>query len=126
WLPLLFLLVYLLTWLGWWLWVLLAAEEELSAHPDIDAAWEATVLKLKDGGIDVTEVPLFLVLGQPEGSLDALFKGSQIDFVAGQESKHFGAPLQVYANADAVFVACPGASLLSRQAMLLADEDAPP
>src|SRR6267142_4318184 len=34
WLSLLFLLVYLLAWVGWWLWTLLGAEQESSAHAD--------------------------------------------------------------------------------------------
>src|SRR5437870_326346 len=35
-----FLLIYALAWLGWLLWKLLAAEEESSEFPDIDAAWD--------------------------------------------------------------------------------------
>src|SRR5438067_13940390 len=36
WLPTLFVLIYLLSWLGWWVWNLLQAEEG-PAFPDIDA-----------------------------------------------------------------------------------------
>src|SRR2546425_667191 len=39
WLPILFLLVYTLAWVGWWLWQLLWAEET-SYYPDIDEAWD--------------------------------------------------------------------------------------
>src|SRR5207302_5708601 len=38
WLPILFLLVYVLGWLGWWLWKLLVPDVEESLFPDIDAA----------------------------------------------------------------------------------------
>src|SRR5437870_1376555 len=40
WLPIIFLLLYALLWLGWWLWKLLGPEEESSDFPDIDEAWE--------------------------------------------------------------------------------------
>src|SRR5947209_15741383 len=40
WLPIFFLLVYAMAWLGWLLWKLLMPEEETSAFPDIDEAWE--------------------------------------------------------------------------------------
>src|ERR1700687_2916136 len=36
WLPLLFLLIYLMSWLSWWLWELLTAERGVSEFPDID------------------------------------------------------------------------------------------
>src|SRR4051795_553440 len=40
-LPLLFLLIYLMSWLSWWLWELLTVERGVSEFPDIDEAWEA-------------------------------------------------------------------------------------
>src|SRR5262245_56045123 len=40
WLDILFLLLYAMTWLGWWLWKLLGPEEYGSEFPDIDEAWE--------------------------------------------------------------------------------------
>src|SRR5438309_1616911 len=62
WLPIVFLLVYVLSWLGWWLWKLLGPEEADSNFPDIDQAWEEAVAALSQEGIDLTEAPLFLVL----------------------------------------------------------------
>src|ERR1700694_1066992 len=39
WLPLLFLLIYVLAWSAWWLYKLLSTQEEQSVFPDIDEAW---------------------------------------------------------------------------------------
>src|SRR5262245_52358647 len=62
WLPLVFLLCYALIWLGWWIWELLGLREERSEFPDIDDAWAEARDALDKAGIDVTDVPLFLVL----------------------------------------------------------------
>src|SRR6516225_414916 len=63
WLPILFVLVVAISWLGWWLWLLVTGTEE-SEFPDIDAAWTEAIRGLYQGGIDPTDVPLFLVLGR--------------------------------------------------------------
>lgn len=127
WLPFLFFIVYLLTWLGWWLWMLLGAEEERSSYPDIDRAWEQAVAALEAASIQIAEVPIFLVLGQPEGTEQALFAGSQLELSIESVPKDSAAPLHVYASPDAVFLTCSGASLLGRQAQkLIEEEPAPP
>jgi hypothetical protein len=139
WLPVLFLLVYALGWLGWWLWRLLTAEEEASYYPDIDAAWDAAVHSLATHRLGVADLPLFLVLGRPEGpeGLDrfekarvgeeALFnQAAQLNLIVKQAPAGAQAPLHVYAGRDALYVTCAGASLLGRQAALLAgDVEAP-
>ncbi len=122
WLPLLFLLVYVLAWLGWWLWKLLGQEEAGSAFPDLDAAWAEALQALNHAGIDVTEVPLFLVLGRPAGPEEGLFQATQLALKVKQAPVGPSAPLHVYANADGIYVTCAGASLLGRQAAFLAGE----
>ncbi len=121
WLPILFLLVYVLCWLGWALWKLLAAEEELPEFPDIQSAWDDALKALEKAGIDVREVPLFLVLGRPEGALDTLFQAAHLKFVV-KGAPGADAPVQVYATAEAAYVACTGASVLGRHATLLSGE----
>ena len=74
WLPILFLLVYVLVWVGWWLWKLLAADDEPTDFPDIDQAWDAAVSVLEQAGIRLAEAPLFLVIGQPAQDEKALFQ----------------------------------------------------
>jgi hypothetical protein len=122
WLPILFLLVYLLCWLGWWLWQLLGPEEHQVDFPDIHAAWEEAAQALRQAGIGLTEAPLFLILGRPQGSEAALFQAAELPLVVKQVPANSQDPLHVYADRDAIYVTCAGASLLGRHAELLADK----
>ena len=79
WAPLLFLLIYVMMWLGWWLWKLLQPEEETSDFPDIDEAWAEAVKALEQGNIDITEVPLFLVVGKSAAPEEAMFAAAQLN-----------------------------------------------
>jgi hypothetical protein len=118
-LPLLFLAVYLLAWLARWLRRLLM-EEETSDYPDIDEAWDEAVDALGQAGIALSEAPLFLILGQPAGGEEALFGASQLPLLVKQVPRRPAAPLHVSANAEGIYVTCAGASLLGRQAAILA------
>jgi hypothetical protein len=124
WLPMLFMLIYLLMWLGWWLWRLLAAEEAGSDFPDIDEAWGQAVATLTQAGIDAAEVPLFLLLGKPDGTERSLFEGAQLEFTVSAAPDRPDAPIQVYANKDGIFVTCAEASLLGKQASIYAAQAA--
>jgi hypothetical protein len=119
WLPLLFLLVYILSWLGWWLWKLLEPTEEASDFPDIDEAWEEARKALDQANIDITEVPLFLVVGKPAAPEDALFAAAQLNLTVKQAPRRGDAPIHVYANRDGLYVTCAGACLSGRQAEIL-------
>jgi hypothetical protein len=125
WLPFLFLLVYVLSWLGWWLWKLLQPEAEASDFPDIDAAWEEGLSAVNEAGIDLTEAPLFLVLGRPAAPEEALFAAAQLQLTVKQAPRRGDAPLHVYANRDGIYVTCAGASLLGRQAAILCEGGGP-
>lgn len=124
WLPLLFLLIYVMSWLIWWLWELLTSEKESSAFPDIDDAWEAALRALDQASIDLTQSPLFLILGSPIGTEEALLHAAKLSFEVGRTPRGPEAPLHIYANHDGIYLTCPGASLLGRQSALLAE--APP
>jgi hypothetical protein len=124
WLPMLFLLIYLLMWLGWWLWTMLAAEEAGSDFPDIDEAWSQAVAALAQAGIDAAEVPLFLLLGKPDGTERSLFEGAQLEFTVTAVPDRPDVPIQVYANKDGIFVTCAEASLLGKQASIYAAQAA--
>jgi hypothetical protein len=124
WLPLLFFLIYLLGWLGVWLWRLLGPEETISPFPDIDAAWSEALRALDKAGIGLAEAPLFLVLGKPRGGEESLFSAAQLSLQVNHVPRRPGSPLHFYASRDGIFVTCAGASLLSRQAELFAEEDA--
>jgi hypothetical protein len=119
WLPILFLLLYALGWLGWWLWRLLQTGGGADEFPDITAAWNEASAALTQAGIDVRGVPLFLVLGHCEGREDSLFGAALLKFTVKQAPGREGAPVSVWANREAVYVTCTGASLLGAQAALM-------
>lgn len=118
WLPILFLLAYALLWLGIWLWKLSAPDRLSWDYPDLTAAWEIAVQALERAGIDVKDTPVFLVLGQNEGSLEQLFGSAALRLrITAPRGK--GIALRVYADEERILVTCPGASVLARQARFL-------
>ena len=122
WLPILFLLVYVLCWLGWWLWKLLVTDDSYTEFPDIAEAWDEAMHALARGRVDLRDVPLFLVVGRSEGSMASLLRASRLNLEVKQAPAEDDAPLHVYATRDAVFVTCEGASLLGRYATVLAGQ----
>lgn len=126
WLPLLFLLVYLLAWLGFRLYRLLGPEHESSEFPDIDAVWKEAMAALHQANMDVTEAPLFLILGQPAAGDEALFTAAQMPLTVAQTPRRADAPLHLFAQREGIFITCPGASLLGKQASLYAEEEQGP
>jgi hypothetical protein len=121
-LPLVFLLFYLCVWLGYLAWKLWGSEDEDSIFPDIDEAWEEGLRALGQAGIELTEVPLFMVLGRTGLTEEAAFQASQVQFMVKQVPSRGTAPVRVWGNRDAVYVTAPGASLLGRQAAILLGE----
>lgn len=115
WLPMLFILVYVGCWLGWWFFKLLTDPRD-GRYPDIDAAWSAGLKALNAAGIDPNEVPLFVVIGKPQSGTADFFAATQLPFTVRAEPRTPGAPVQFYATREAVFVACEGASVLARLA----------
>jgi hypothetical protein len=115
WLPLLFVLVYVGAWLGWWFFRLLTDPRD-GRYPDIDRAWTAGLAALDAAGIDPREVPLFLVIGKPATGTADFFAATKLPFAVRAEPRTSGTPVQVYATREAVFVACEGASVLAKLA----------
>ena len=129
WLPILFLLVYALCWLTYWLWTLLVSDEYGPNFPDIEDAWQEARTALRQAGLSLTDLPLFLILGQPEDDEKALFQAAQLTLIVKQTPASPDAPLHVYATREAIYLTCAGASLLGRLARFLAgkllDQPAP-
>lgn len=118
-LPVMALLIYGLIWLSWYLWLLLTPEQEETAYPEIDDAWGEAVAALEQAGIGLSSAPLFLVLGQPSGTEEALFEASRLRQSVRRAPPRAKAPLHVYAGNDGIFVTCAGASLLGQLAEIL-------
>jgi hypothetical protein len=121
WLPLLFLLLYLMGWFAWGLWQLTGPEKVGRDHPDVNDAWAEATRAVADAGIELRQLPLFLVLGRPEGSEDQLFEatGRALKVRAPRATT---APLHIYADKDAIFVTCGTTSVVGALVALLADE----
>jgi IcmF-related N-terminal domain len=111
WLPILFLLLYFVVWQAWWVWKLLQPEAMESVFPDIDDAWTQCVESLDKAGIGIGDTAVFLVFGRVSGADEALFQGvpGGLAVTGGSPS---GSPVRAFANRDAIFVTCAGASLL--------------
>ncbi len=123
WLPIVFLLLVGISWVGWWVYTLLYAEAEESPFPDIDEAWDEAVTALLNARIDPTEVPLFLILGRAAGTEESLFVASKLALAVKGAPARADAPVRVFANRDGIFVTCPGASLLGCHANILRSGD---
>ena len=122
WLPLLFLLVYAMAWLAWWIWELTGPEKLTHDFPDIDHAWQEGIANLFDASVDLREVPLFLVLGRPLEGEDNVFLAAQFGFRVREVPRWPQAPLRFTASQEAVFLTCPGASVLAKHIALLIEE----
>lgn len=123
WLPILFLILYALSWLSWWVWKLLAAEPEDAAFPDIDQAFEECSRALSQAGIGWSDAPLFMLLGKPLGGIEALMQAAQLPFQVKGIPRRADAPIRVYANRDGIYLACSDACLLGKQADILAGDE---
>jgi hypothetical protein len=122
WLCIIILLIYVLAWMAWWLWKLLGPEEEYIEFADIKDAWEEGLRALSQAGISLTDAPLFLVLGKPQGGHDPMFVSAQLQLLVKGAPTRDDAPVRIFANRDAIFVTCAGASLLGRQTAILAGD----
>jgi hypothetical protein len=87
---------------------------ETSKYPDIDAAWQEGLRALITEGIDLTDLPLHVVLGVPDESTgSALFAATQIPTVVTGMPRGKG-PLHWYASSDAIYLVCTGLGRLGR------------
>jgi hypothetical protein len=121
-LPLMFLLLYALSWFGYFVWRLLGTAEEAAEFPDVDAAWREATDRLLAQGIGLADAPLYVILGRPAAGDDALFQAAEFQATV-RAPVQADVPLRVYANRDAIFVTCGGASAWGRYAALLAGEE---
>jgi hypothetical protein len=118
WLPILFLLFYAMLMVAWWLYVLLVKEEMPGDFPDIDAAWAAALEGLQQHGLKLDDLPLFFILGQPEGGSESLVRASGLN-IRMPQTPAGDPPVSLFATEEALYVLCPGASVLGTLARLL-------
>ena len=91
-------------------------EGEVSRFPDIDFAWKAGLAELAKNGIDLTETPVFLILGSAsEAHEKSVVDGARLrlrmrEIPAGPAALHW------YANPEGVYIFCTETSALSKLA----------
>ena len=89
-------------------------EGEISRYPDIDQAWQEGLQALAANGLDLAEMPVFLVLGAAdERSTRALFEASGLDYVV-RHVPPGRKPLHWYGDENGVYLVVRDASHLSR------------
>jgi hypothetical protein len=120
-LPLLFILLYALCWLGFWLYKLLG-QEEAGAYPDIDAAWAQATAELRAAGLPLDRLPIYLVVGRPATGEDPLFVASALNLTVRAPAQMMQSPIRIYAGASGAFITCSGASAWGLHAGMLAGE----
>jgi hypothetical protein len=93
-------------------------EGDVSRFPDIDYAWKAGLAELTRNGLDLRNIPVFLILGSTgEPQERGLFNATRQSFRVREFPKGLAA-LHWYANPDAIYLCCTGTSQLSKLATL--------
>ncbi len=126
WLPLIVFLLAVAGLMMRWLWKFLGPEKEIVTYSDLDEAWDEIRAGLVQAGIDITEAPLFLVLGRPASGIDALFTASRGSFPVRQIPLRTQTPIQAYAHRQGIFITAFGASLLGRYTDMLYEKNDKP
>jgi len=89
-------------------------EGELSAFPEIDHAWRAGMAELRRQGLDLTQIPVFLIIGsQGEEQERGFFQASRWSLNV-KDAPEGLAPLHWYANPEAIFLVCTDVGCLSK------------
>jgi hypothetical protein len=91
---------------------------EISRYPDIDFAWKAGIAELQANGLDLTQVPLFVVLGSnSETQEKALLDAAQVPLRV-RGIPNGSAALHWFGNPDGIYLMCSEVGCLSKLAVL--------
>jgi hypothetical protein len=120
-LPLIFVLIYLLSWLAYFWWKLLN-RGDVPEFEDIQNAWREGVKKLNQTGIGLGDAPLYLVVGRPYSGDDSLFLASQAKIEV-RAPNMVDSPIRIFAGRDAIYVTSSGASTWGKFADAMANPE---
>lgn len=88
-------------------------ETDVSHFPDIDRAWNEGLRELQRKGVDISDTPLFLVLGANSDRVaDGLMEASAMDFVV-QGVPEGRTPLRWYAHENGIYLVATGVGCLT-------------
>lgn len=122
WLPLLFVMVYTLAWLAWWTWKVATTAVDPSRFPDLDSSWQEGLHALEQAKIDLTQTPLYLVLGRATAGEAEFFQAMGVEWEVPLTPRRAEAPLRMCATRDAVFISLAKASTSGLFSAKLADQ----
>jgi hypothetical protein len=109
----------------YWFYLLWFADSGDSPFPDIDEAWQEAMRTLSQAGIALPKEPLFLVVGRPQAPEEHLFDASGMKLAVKLTPASPHAPVHVFAERNAIYVTCRGASVLGKLAEALSMENLP-
>ena len=90
---------------------------DVSGYPDIDEAWAHGLAELREAGLSLGEMPLFLVLGVPDDAqAGSLMGASTMNLTVNSVPSGENTALRWFAGPDAAVLVVSGASCLSRLA----------
>jgi hypothetical protein len=93
-------------------------EGEASPYPDIDRAWKAGMAALAEQGLDLLQVPLFLILGAAdENQAKSLLGASRLNLNV-REIPQGPAAIHWFANREGIYLVCTDTCCLGRLAKL--------
>jgi len=103
--------------------LMLWLEGPVSRYPAIDAAWKAGMAALSAKGLDIRQIPLYLVIGSASEEQErATFRASGREFLVNGATDEEGRALLWYANSKAIYVVCSRTSCLSMSARSMFSE----
>ena len=98
-------------------------EGDVSRYPDIDYAWAEGMAALEQSGLDLSAVPIFLIVGAPdEHHNGALMDASQLSLRV-SEVPQGPAALHWYANPEAIYLVCTQTCRSGKLAKIAASGD---
>ncbi len=93
-------------------------EGEISPFPDIDHAWKAGLAEMQQQGLDLSQIPLFLILGSSgEDQERSLLAASGLDLNM-EETPRGPAALHWYGNPSGIYLTCTRVGCLGKLASM--------
>lgn len=112
WLPLVGGLLYAIIWSTWLIARALRSSQDCPLFDATARSLRGGLDRLQRAGIDVSQSPLYLVLGSPAGGVRDFFAAAGVELTVQPPPEELDESVQVCGNRDAIYVCCRDASLL--------------
>lgn len=112
WLPLVGGLLYAIIWSTWLIARTLRSSQDCPLFDATARSLRGGLDRLQRAGIDVSQSPLYLVLGSPAGGVRDFFDATGVELTVQPPPEELDESVQVCGNRDAIYVCCRDASLL--------------